>query len=227
MKLIITENQYRILTEQSMVGWGKDLPPEVAADAAKGWSKSLGALSLDDTVDYVSGMIDVIPGIGNLISAGIDVVHSLSYAIRFYYAKNDNEKIEMGTLGAVTLIGAAIPVAGNALPIVARQGVKTVLKQTPKEILIIGKELGIYKGTMIFLSKEKWKYSILLALSKITGGELAEYLTNAVKYVRDLILKIPTPDIKKILKSFETFLNELLNDKDSITTAKKISKNLK
>ena len=123
---------------------------------------SVSNLSIDDTIDYVSAMIDVIPGIGNLVSAGIDVTHALAYGLRFLYANNEDEKIEYATLGIITLGAAALPVEGNALPILARQGIKTVLKRTPQEILLIGKQLGLYKQTVVLLSKSKWKYSICL-----------------------------------------------------------------
>ena len=164
---------------------------------------------------------------GNLISAGIDVSHALSYGVRFYYAKDDDEKIEMGTLGVITLGAAALPVAGNALPIVARQGVKSVLRKTPQEILLIAKQLGLYKQTVFLLSKIKWKYNLILVLAKIFGYELIESLTTVVKYVRDLMLKINNSDIKQSLKSLYELLNDIVSDVDSINTAIKISKNLK
>jgi sulfur relay (sulfurtransferase) DsrC/TusE family protein len=184
-------------------------------------------LSFDDVVDVISGIIDGVPGIGNLISAGIDVSHALSYGVRFFYAKNDDEKLEMATLGVVTLGAAALPVAGNALPIMARQGVKSVLRKTPEEILLIGKKLGIYKQTVLLLSKTKWKYNIILVLAKIFGYEMIESLTKVVKYVRDLMLKINNSDIKRALKSLLELLDDILSDVNSINTAIKISKNLK
>ena len=227
MKLIITESQHNFLVEQNMSGWAKDLPPGTAMEVAKGWSKPLDTLSLDDLVDIISGIIDGVPGIGNLISAGIDVSHALSYGVRFFYAKDDDEKIEMSTLGIITLGAAALPVAGNALPIIARQGVKAVLRKTPQEILLIGKKLGLYKQTILLLSKTKWKYNIILVLAKIFGYEMVESLTKVVKYVRDLMLKIKNSEIKRALKSLLELLNDILSDVNSITTAIKITKNLK
>ena len=227
MKIIITESQHNFLVEQNMSGWAKDLPPATAMEVAKGWSKPLDTLSLDDLVDIISGIIDGVPGIGNLISAGIDVSHALSYGVRFFYAKDDDEKIEMSTLGIITLGAAALPVAGNALPIIARQGVKAVLRKTPQEILLIGKKLGLYKQTILLLSKTKWKYNIILVLAKIFGYEMVESLTKVVKYVRDLMLKIKNSEIKRALKSLLELLNDILSDVNSITTAIKITKNLK
>jgi len=227
MKLIITETQHNFLLEQvGMTGWSQGLTPDQTNDVIKGWSKPFNNLSVDDTVDAVSAMIDGIPGIGNLISAGIDVVHSLSYAIRCYYAKDENEQIEMATLGIITLAAAAIPVGGNALPIIARQGVKTVLRKTPQEILLIGKQLGLYKQTVFLLSKAKWKYNLLLVLGKILGNELLESLTEAVKYIKNLFGKIKNSEIKKSLKFLMDLLDDILSDIESIKTAVEISKKL-
>ena len=225
MKIIITESQYRQLFEQPDEKSDTQYNKELMRKNNK--SVSLDNLSFDDVVDVISGIIDGVPGIGNLISAGIDVSHALSYGVRFFYAKNDDEKLEMATLGVVTLGAAALPVAGNALPIMARQGVKSVLRKTPEEILLIGKKLGIYKQTVFFLSKTKWKYNIILVLAKIFGYEMIESLTKVVKYVKDLISKITNSNIKRALKSLLELLDDILSDVNSINTAIKISKNLK
>jgi hypothetical protein len=66
-----------------------------------------------------------------------------------------------------------------------------------------------------------------LALAKICGGELIETLTSVVKYVRDLIQKIPDVNVKKALNTISSLLNEILSDIDSINTAINISKQLK
>jgi hypothetical protein len=222
MKFLIKESQYNRLFEQPDTKFDNPYNKELRRKYSK--PVSLPNLSIDDAVDVISGLIDGIPGIGNLISAGIDVSHALAYFVRFLYSNDEDTKIEMATLGIITLGIASIPVAGNALPIVARKGVKEVLKTTPKEILLIGKNLGLYKKTVIFLSKTKWKYNLLLVLARICGDKLSEILTNVVIYVKDLIQKIQNTDIKKALQSVYSLLNELLVDTDA---AIKIAKNLK
>jgi sulfur relay (sulfurtransferase) DsrC/TusE family protein len=142
-------------------------------------------------------------------------------------AKNiKHQKIENAVLGIVTLGAATIPVAGNALPVITRSGIKAVLKRTPEEILLIGKSLGLYKKTIFLLSKTKWKYNILLVLAKICGTEMLETLTNVVKYIKDLIQKITNVSVKKSLQLLLSVLDEILTDTESIKTAKEISKKL-
>jgi len=211
MKYIITESQYIKLTEQSDERFETPYNKEFMKKYHK--PTNLNNISIDDAIDVISGIIDGIPG--------------LAYGIRFLNSNDENDKIEYATLGIVTLGAATIPVQGNALPILARQGIKSVLKKTPEEILLIGKKLGLYKQTVFMLSKTKWKYNILLVLAKTCGAELMETLTNVVKYIKDLIQKISNVDIKNSLKSIISLLNEFLNDVDSINTAIKISKNLK
>ena len=247
MKIIITESQHNFLLEQMPEpgdkGFETKKPTKAQQKTSDDYAEDGGIkneptnvslkgftlkdMSVDDLVDIISGIIDGVPGIGNLISAGIDVSHALSYGVRFLYSNNDDEKLEMATLGIITLGAATLPVAGNALPIVARQGVKSVLRKTPEEILLIAKKLGLYKQTVFLLSKTKWKYNLILVLAKIFGYELLESLTTVVKYVRDLMLKINNSDIKQSLKSLYELLNDILSDVDSINTAIKISKNLK
>ena len=62
--------------------------------STKSTKTDLSSLSSDDLVDVISAAIDGVPGLGNLISLGIDLVHALSYLTRFYFSSNDEEKIE-------------------------------------------------------------------------------------------------------------------------------------
>lgn len=47
MKIILSELQYIKLNEQSMFGWGSNLPPGAATEVAKGWSNSLSLANVD------------------------------------------------------------------------------------------------------------------------------------------------------------------------------------
>jgi len=101
MKYIITESQYIKLTEQSDERFETPYNKEFMKKYHK--PTNLNNISIDDAIDVISGIIDGIPGIGNLISAGIDVSHALAYGIRFLNSNDENDKIEYATLGIVTL----------------------------------------------------------------------------------------------------------------------------
>jgi len=99
----------------------------------------------------------------------------------------------------------------------ARQGVKQVLKTTPKEILLIAKKFGLYKGSMILLSKAKWKYNLLLVLAKIFGGELGERLTWIGEKLTQIYNQIKNMggymvNISNIVYQFILLIQELKKD---------------
>jgi hypothetical protein len=182
----LQENIHRI---KEVMGINEQIPdsrfaPRSSEDRLS--KNNLSVLSYDDLVDVISASIDVVPGIGNLVSLGIDLIHSLSYLIRFYFSNSDEEKINNGVLGLITLGGTFVPVGGNSLPIVARQGVKQILRKTPEEILLIAKKHGLYNKTVILLSKQRWKYSLLLLLVKILGSEAIEYVNVVMNKLKEL-----------------------------------------
>lgn len=184
----------------------------------------LRSLNIDDTIDVISGLIDGIPGIGNLISAGIDISHVISYIVRLYVSENESEKLEYGTLAFITILGSMVPVGGNSLNIMARDGIKRVLSKTPTEIRIILQRLGLEKKSSIFLSKSTWKYNLLLVLCKIFGQELLEYLTYVTKKLNQIYDKVKDNDIlEKAVKSLILVINELIPDvKIALSVSKQI-----
>lgn len=200
--------QENILRIKEMMNIQEQIPDSRFAPPVDNRIESLPTLGIDDTIDVVSALIDVVPGLGNLVSAGIDVTHALSYIIRFFYTDNQDEKIENATLALVTLGATLIPIGGNSLPILARQSVKQIVRKTPQEIFILAKKLGLYNKTVILLSKSKWKYSILLALARIVGGELAEFLTAITKKLTDIYTKIK--DVSR-LKTVANAVLSLIN----------------
>jgi hypothetical protein len=177
---------------------------------------TLPSLTLDDTIDIISAVIDGVPGLGNLISAGIDVTHAISYIVRFFYSNNDDEKVEYATLAIITLGISLMPVAGNTIPIIARKGVKEVLRKTPDEILLKAKKLGLYNKTVFLFSKEKWYYNKLLVLAKIFKGELLELLTLVSKYLKEIYTKTKNnfKNISNIVLNFTNLVDELIKDSE-------------
>lgn len=224
MKIIINESQYNLLFEQSdsrmpgqieTQGYKQGNPQTIkpASQKQQQYFKDLSTLSLDDTVDVISGLIDGVPGIGNVISLGIDLIHSLSYFLRLYYSNEPNEKIEMGLMGILTSINSFTPLGGNVGNLVARNGIKYVLKKTPQEIKLIGKKLGLYNQTVFLLSKTPWKYNLILALVKILGNEMIEVIPQVIIKLRDILSKLksyrPVIQLVKPLEYIIQLLDEI------------------
>jgi hypothetical protein len=177
---------------------------------------TLPSLTIDDTIDIISAVIDGVPGLGNLISAGIDITHALSYIVRFFYSNNDDEKVEYATLAIITLGISLMPVAGNTIPIIARKGVKEVLSKTPGEILLMAKKLGLYDKAVFLLNKKRWYYNWLLVLAKIFKNKLVELLTLVSKYLKDIYTKIKSEFkyISDIVLNFINLVDKLIEDSD-------------
>jgi hypothetical protein len=176
-------------------------------------------LEPDTLVDIVSGIIDGVPGIGNLLSAGIDITHALTYLGRFFLSKNEESKIENGVMAIITFGSTFIPIGGNALNVMAKKGISEVMKETPKEILLIAKKMGLYDKTVIILNKSRWKYSLLFALARILSSfYVGNFLTDLTNKFNDLKKKISGNIFgKQFLTPINfmiSFLNEMSSDWD-------------
>jgi len=211
MKYIITESQLKtIMMEQ---GYSTDyerrelkkVDNQVAAQNKLG---KLGPnLDADDYADIVSGLVDAVPGIGNLISIGIDVTHALTYVVRYFFAKTTEEKIEMSLLAVVTFASSLIPVGGNASNIAARVEVKSLLKKTPFELRVIMKNMGIIKSAGFNLAKEPWKYSFIIALVKIFKSKAADAL--AIVSSKLAALSNKSKELKPYIDDFNTQIKDV------------------
>jgi hypothetical protein len=207
MKIVITEQQLkRIISEQPESRFApRGLTNKENMNALSSINRSLSPnLDVDDYTDIVSGLIDVIPGIGNLISGGIDITHGITYIVRSFYSKSIEDKVEMSVMALITLGTAFLPVGGNSANVFARGEIKMLLRKTPYEILKIAKDLGIIKKSIFKLSKQAWKYSILIALVKIFRSRLDNVLGEVSKTLATIGNK--SQELKPIM---DTYINEI------------------
>jgi hypothetical protein len=180
--------------------------------------------STDDIIDVISALIDGIPGVGNIVSLGIDVSHALSYFVRLFFADNENEKIEFATLGFLTLATSVIPVGGNSANLVARHGLKSVMKMTPLEIYSVGKDLGLLPDMMIYFTKKGWKYKWLLVLAKIFKHELLEVLSKVSLKLKDTLKNIKKYKELNFLERPLVYVVDLIEEmKEFVPMALKLS----
>lgn len=210
MKILISEQQLKyIISEQpdsrfTMLG----ITDKERADVLN--KPKLGpSLSADDIADVVSGMVDAVPGIGNLVSAGIDITHGISYVVRYFFAKTTEDKVEMSVMALLTFGTAFVPVGGNAANMVVRGELKALLRKTPFEILKIAKDMGIVKRNIFNLSKEAWKYSLLIALVKIFRSKVDDVLGSVSKTLASVSNK--SQDLRPYLDNFRKDIQDLQN----------------
>ena len=207
MKIVISEQQLkRIILEQPESRFvPRGLTNKENMNALSSVNRSLSPnLDADDYTDIVSGLIDVIPGIGNLISGGIDITHGITYIVRSFYAKTIEDKVEMSIMALITFGTSFIPVGGNAVNLLAKNEIKMLLKKTPYEVLKIAKDMGLIKKSIFKLSKQAWKYSILIALVKIFRSRLDNVFGEVSKTLATIGNK--SQELKPIM---DTYINEI------------------
>ena len=199
MNILITESQLKLIGEQMAI-------------ASRPISKPTGGkLSADDMVDYASAGLDVIPGIGNLASLGVDTVHAVSYMYRFFKTNNEQQKIEYGVMAFITLFMAFLPLGGNVANIATRKGLKNFLRRPPEEILGVLQKARVYNKKIWPLQKDRWTFSMGLFLYKSFKGELEEVapsiyskFNQLLKYTKNTPLYQPVNDFKNVFDNIQT-----------------------
>lgn len=76
MKIIISESQYKLIREQSMMGWDIGLPQNVRNDAIKGMNDMYSSHGVNSILQIVTAFI---PVFGPFISAGIGFLDAKAY----------------------------------------------------------------------------------------------------------------------------------------------------
>ncbi len=107
--------------------------------------------TIDDTIEIISAIIDLIPGIGTAVSAGIDILHAISYVIRGIKEKITENKIVYFIKGLFGLGMALVPEAGNAANLSLNAFIKTYLSWWDELIGIIRTFVNEKKVTKAFL----------------------------------------------------------------------------
>lgn len=226
MKIILSEKQFIFLMEQpdskmpfqpEKYGY-KQNKPQTVKPALQGQSKAITDfknMDPDTAVDIVSGLLAGIPGIGTAASFILDVGHVLSYMFRFGTTDEEEKKIEFFLLALLTFGMMFLPGFGDAQTIIARGGIKQVLKLTPAEILKIAQKLGLSKETTILLQKGKWKYSILMLLVRMLGNETSNFISQSVENLKKLKSNVEKNRRYKFYSSYIQMMINLLKELES------------
>ena len=168
-------------------------------------------LDVDDLVNQISLFIDVIPGLGEIVSASIDILHSLTYFYRAEFGSNE-KKSENYFLAITTLILAFVPIAGN----VTMLGISKFIKEfTPTKI----KQLVGFSGPIFNLEKNLWKYSFIIWLKKqgvnLGQNELATMIDKIIifsKKITSSLLYYLNPPLVYLIETLSNKLITLLRE---------------
>lgn len=150
---------------------------------------------LDLTVDIVSALIEGFPLAGTGISAAIDILHTISYAVRWSLVDDEESKLKYGILSIIGLGTQFIPVSGNAENILAQMGIKNYLKISVYKMYPYVSKLNTSLGKWAMLNKGSFNF--LYVLTRILGERVAEYLPKIVTFFNEAVSKII-----KVLKQY-------------------------
>jgi len=191
MNILVTEQQLRFIHEQmdsrmpfqpETMGFvpGKPETVRTSADNLKNITKNV---DIDTIVSLISGVLDGVPGAGNLASFVIDEIHAITYLIRAVFTAG-YERTENLILAVMTAAFGLFPMGGNVAMLTTRQGIKTILKQTPDSIQKWAMKNGIINYRILF-GKGMFKYSIILLLVRIFKDQTAETIAENIDKVEE------------------------------------------
>jgi len=170
-------------------------------------------ITFDNIVDIVSAVLDGIPGIGNLASFGIDVIHAISYLIRMGLSNDEDYKIENGCYAILTLATAFFPLGGNVVNIASRAGIRKILQTTPDVIKSWAKKHGII-NVVFLLQKTKFQYSIALLLARLLKEKAQDVIVDVIDKIKDL--KVKVGDVKFNGINLTNWINFLITNLEEI-----------
>ena len=161
--------------------------PDMSGDPHHPKYHAQTSVDVDTMVSIFSAVLDGIPGVGNLASFAIDEIHAITYLIRAIFTTG-NERTENLILAVMTAALGLYPIGGNVTMLATRQGIKTILKQTPDSIQKWAIKNGIINYRILF-GKGIFKYSIILLLVRIFKDQTAETITENIDKIEESFVK--------------------------------------
>jgi hypothetical protein len=162
----------------------------IAADI-EGW--------IDIAVDVISGLIDLVPLIGTVISGAVDIVHALTYILRAFLTSTTTKKIEYTLLGAVGLGTAFIPIGGNIANAAARISISEALKLAPKVLTKVPLIKNSAKVIAWASGKNSWRFDFLTVI-------ISHFKSEAITFISEILAKLEIA-VKKIIPKLEEWVN--------------------
>jgi hypothetical protein len=174
--------------------------------------------NIDDTIEIISAIIDLIPGIGTAVSAGVDILHAISYVIRGIQEKITEDKIVYFIKGMFGLGMALVPEAGNAANLSLNAFIKTYLSWWDELIGIVRTFVNEKKVTKAFLDwlnsgsiMQKITFAFTFLLKRlginVTVSQLMTEASTQLGYLKNYISGIYGVEwLVTIIASFQKYL---------------------
>jgi hypothetical protein len=216
MKILVTEKQIRFINEQmdsrmpfqpETMGFVPN-KPETVSTASDNLKKTVKDINPDDIVNIISAVLDGVPGVGNLVSFVIDEIHAITYLIRAVFTTG-YERTENLILAVLTAAFGFAPMGGNIALLGSRQGIKTILKQTPDSIQRWAIKNGIINYRVLF-GKEMFQYSAILLLVRLYKDDSVETIAKNIAKIEESFVNAKSTINQKSLGLLSAGLTPML-----------------
>jgi hypothetical protein len=199
-------------------------------------------MSADDIIDIISGVIELVPAIGTVVSAGIDITHTLSYVYRAATETNPEDKA-LYTIQGIAGFGTSIaPEIGNVFNMSLRGFLKRLFGWWGELINAVTKMVSENKVSQSFLTWLKaggFYQKVLFALQYLMKklgidaltGKIKTEVSNQLQKVKNVIKD--TKGLGWLVNIIDAFLrylgpaNELKQDFDTILSDVGVIKTLR
>ena len=201
-----------VMEQTSIELKGKTISPKYSPPANFGKSDVKKDYGPDEMVNLISIAADLIPGVGNLVSAGIDEIHAISYFVRASKTSGI-ERTELIIFGVITALIGFFPVGGNLLAMGIKPGIKNVLRQTPDSIQRWAISKGIINYRVLF-GKTDFKYPWWLIPIKLFRQMGIDFGVEQLETLKGPLIKLKSILVEKKLLTPQ--LGEVFNEAISI-----------
>jgi hypothetical protein len=146
---------------------------------------------IDIAIDIISGILEGFPGIGTVASATVDVLHTVSYLLRFFFVSDEASKIKYLVLTGLGMATSFIPMAGNVTNIAGRSTIGNILRVSPSKIYgAIAKLKGKNLPLSHWSNFAKWKINFVYVLLKVLGNFGEDVLVKISGFFNSLSKKL-------------------------------------
>ena len=180
-------------------------------------------LDFDVIVSLVAAVLEGFPGLGQLASAGVNIIHAISHFIRGLLSSSEASEMNSYFQGLVQFCMAFVPLAGDFISLGINQYMKTMIARTDIELINFLKKtfpfLNIKRG---FSLKKKggmkylfWaaikQFGLDRVLDNVTFEKVKQTCIDLIKWLSNNFPNfIGISQIIKSLNSIKNIIDDLL-----------------
>jgi hypothetical protein len=188
-------------------------------------------LDIDVIISVIAAILEGFPGLGQLASAGINIIHAISYFIRGLLSSDDIEMMNSYFQGLVQFCMSFVPLAGDFISLGLAQFMKKMIAKTDTELIdflnntfpFLNIKRGIRlkkKGGMTYLLWAAIKqFGLDRLLDIVTFEKVKKFCIDLIKWLNNKFSNIL--GISQITNSLNTVI-KIIDDLITISRGKPI-----